>query len=69
VQLQQVPPFGSGAWTFSGSNAVLILKMNAIPGMNQNNLFNGTVALAKLTTTQGSLTVQNGVIVGYVAPT
>lgn len=37
----------------------------------QGSTFSGTVALAKLTTggTQGSLTVSNGLITAYVAPT
>lgn len=68
VAYNSAPPYGSGAFSFSG-NAVLTLRMNLIPTMNPNNLFAGTVVLAKLNVANGSLTVSNGVITAYTAPT
>lgn len=69
VAFQAQAPLGGGAFTFSGSNCVLTLKMNAIPTMDPVKLYNGTATLAKLSSANGSLTVSNGVITGYTAPT
>ena len=67
------PPYGSGAFTFSGSNCVLTLRMNPLPTMDPQNLYNGAITLAKLTGggANGSMTVSNGVILkaGLVLPT
>jgi len=68
VAYQAQPPYGSGAFTFGG-NCILTLRMNLIPTMNPAQLYNGPVLLAKIATATGSLTVQNGVITAYTAPT
>jgi len=57
VNFQAQPPYGGGAWTFSGSNAVLTLKMNLIPTMDPSALFSGT-----LQSRTGTINVRNGVI-------
>ena len=50
-----------------GTNGTALVFQSGVPTWLAG--FSGTVVLAKLTTTNGSLTVVNGIITAYVAPT
>lgn len=62
---------GMSAWVFQMVWSGWFRKITATYNANLAAGFSGTVPLAKLTTggTNGSLTIQNGIITSVVAPT
>ena len=51
------------------ANQLLTVSSKGLPAWGDTTGYSGTVTLAKLSTANGSLTVVNGRITSYVAPT